>query len=294
MALSLLEYRSARSYELIKRQELASLYREFLRYEELRLSYEESLNSFENNNEILKSSDLISKIRKAKESKASKMRYRKALDQTSFRISKMLQLRDYKIRPRVSMLPDISYSKKYKKLESGDDYGRLALQILAVDLEGARLRHQRVRLRSWPRISVSASAPQVYSSGSDTEFDVESIRLFGGLTKGFALTDDQKDRMELSEQDYEQAISDAYYRVINERETLGRALTQYSELLNNKKSLQMALQMNGDLIRSGISAESLSLAIDKQELISNQLESINSSITNQELEFWIWDENVWK
>ena len=117
MALSLSEYRSARSYELVKRQELAALYREFLRYEELRLRYEESLNSFEENSGILKSSDLVSRVRKANESKVLQLRLRKSLDQTSFRISKMLQLSDYKIRPRIDELPNISYNKQYKTLE---------------------------------------------------------------------------------------------------------------------------------------------------------------------------------
>lgn len=294
MALSLSEYRSARSYELVKRQELAALYREFLRYEELRLRCEESLNSFEENSGILKSSDLVSRVRKANESKVMELRLRKSLDQTSFRISKMLQLSDYKIRPRIDELPNISYNKQYKNLENSDDYGRLALQILAADLEGARLRHQRVRLRSWPSMNLSASAPQVYSSSSDTEFDVESIRLFGGLTRGFAFADDQKDRIAMSEKDYKQAVSDAYYRIISERETLGYALGQYGELLKNKNSLETALQMNEDLIKSGIAAERLSLAIDKHKLISTQLKSINRSIINQELEFWIWDENAWK
>ena len=143
-------------------------------------------------------------------------------------------------------------------------------------------------------MNLSASAPQVYSSSSDTEFDVESIRLFGGLTRGFAFADDQKDRIAMSEKDYKQAVSDAYYRIISERETLGYALGQYGELLKNKNSLETALQMNEDLIKSGIAAERLSLAIDKHKLISTQLKSINRSIINQELEFWIWDENAWK
>ncbi len=294
MALSLSEYLSAKSCELIKRRELASLYREFLRYEELRLRYEESLNVNEENRKKIKSADLISGIRKANESTALKMRLRKEMDQTSFRISKMLQLSDYRIRPRANELPDIGYSKNYRHLENSDDYGRLALQILAANLEGAWLRHQRVRLRGWARVNLSASAPQAYSSSSDTEFDVESISLFGGITKGFDFFDDQKDLTLLSEKDYKQAISDAYYRIISERETLGYALSQYSGLLKKKKSLEIALQMNRDLIGLGMAAERLTLAIEKQQLISTQLKSINKSIINQELEFWIWDENAWK
>ena len=206
----------------------------------------------------------------------------------------MLQLTDYKIRPQVDKLPAIDYSKRYLRLESSDDYGRLALQILATDLEGARLRHQRVRLGRWPHMSLGASAPQIYSSNADTDFDIDSVRLFGGLTKGFDFFDDNEDRVELSEKEYEQVKSDAYYRIIRERETLRQTLGQYSELLKKKRSLEIALQINRDLLSLGVAAERLVTAIEKQQQISHQLKSINRSIKNQELEFWIWDEHAWK
>ena len=294
VALSLSDYRSARSYELIKRRQMASLYREFVSYEELRQAFEESVSLDKESSGKIEASGLIARIQRESEMSERKLRLRRSMDQISFRISEMLQLTDYKIRPQVDKLPDIDYRKRYRRLESSDDYGRLALQILATDLEGARLRHQRVRLGRWPRMSLGASAPQIYSSNSITEFDIDSVRLFGGFTKGFDVFDDKKERVELSKKDYEQVKSDAYYRIIRERETLRQSLKQYSGLLKKKRSLEIALQMNRNLIKSGIAAERLVLAIEKQQQISNQLKSINRSINNQELEYWIWDERVWK
>ncbi len=294
LALSLSEYRSARSYELIKRQKLAALYREFLSYEEFRLTYENGMDALDDGVEMSSASELITRIRKANETSAQRMRLRKSMNQISFRVSQMLQVTDYKIRPQVEKLPNIDYSKNYSRLESSDNYGRLALQILAADLEAAGLKHRSVRLARWPRINLGASAPQVYSSDANADFDIDSVRLFGGLTKGFDVFDNKEDRLELSKKDYEQVKSDAHYRVVSERETLRQSLKQYSELLKKKRSLEIAWQLNRDLIESGIAAERMVQAIEKQQQISRQLKSINRSINNQELEFWIWDERAWK
>ena len=69
---------------------------------------------------------------------------------------------------------------------------------------------------------------------------------------------------------------------------------QYRRLLEKKQSLEVALKINQDLFKSGIASERLLLAIQKQQLIADQLKLIKKSIYSQELEFWIWDERVWK
>ena len=294
VALSLSAYRAACYHELVKRRQMASLYREFVSYEELRQAFEESVSLDKESSGKIEASGLIARIQRESEMSERKLRLRRSIDQISFRISERLQLTDYKIRPEVDKLPKIDYSKRYHRLESKDGYGLLALQLLATDIEAARLACKRIRLGSWPSINFSASAPQVYSSNSDTDFDIESIILFGGLAKGFDLFDDAKDRVEISEKEYEQAKSDAYYRVLRERETLRYASMQYRRLLEKKQSLEVALQINQDLFKSGIASERLLLAIQKQQLIADQLKLIKKSISNQELEFWIWDERVWK
>ena len=295
MAYSLQDFRAARSYELVKRRQAVALYRTFLRYEELRRDYEENSKSQVDEGGEAEGEDLMAIARKKSEVAAQNKRLRKSMEQISLRLSQMLQIPDYKVRPQFSSLPKIDYSGRYNKLDSANGYGRLALQILATDIEGARLRHQRVRLEKWPRVNFGLSAPQVYSSNSDTEFDINSVRLFGDLTRGFdILKNNQKERVELSKQDFELVKSNAHYRMIGEREMLRQAKSQFADLLAKKRSLYAALEINKDLLRSGIEGERLMDAVEQRQQLSNQLKSINRSIKSQELEFWIWDETAWK
>lgn len=190
-------------------------------------------------------------------------------------------------------LPVVSYSSRYRQMKIGEDFGKLALNLYAIQIEGALLQLQQVKFQQWPSINFGFSNPPLFSNQDNASFSSDDLTLFSGASKS----------MDLSDIGGRQLIRDAETRLKFTREQLRQRLEyEASKVLQMASSydqlLKEASRLRRDLARMARPASSEpDLVIKDLELraqLDLQLIENRRQIQQLDLQLLIWDERFWK
>lgn len=188
--------------------------------------------------------------------------------------------------------PKVSYAGRYRRIAVGDNFGKLALNLQAIQIEGAILRVEQVKFQQWPSINFGISSPPLYSSNSEQDFSSDNLQLFSGASKSFDLADIGG----------RQDIQDARTRLAYTREQLrlraeseGSRILQlfesYDSLLKEKLYLERQI---GRLGRPGsLEPEIVLKDLDARSGLEIRLIENRRQIQQLDLQFLIWDETFW-
>lgn len=194
--------------------------------------------------------------------------------------------------PRDDM-PRISYASRAHLIKVGEDFGKLALNLEAVQLEGAWLRLRQVKFQQWPQFNFSLGLPTIYSSRNEQGFTADEISIFSGANKQIDLTDivgledieDAEQRLEFLRN---------RLRISAEREAvrMRQLSSSYGRLLAEQARLRQQLS----LINSSGSAspETVLEDLDQRSELEDRQARLDDQLMQLDLQFLIWDERFWK
>jgi hypothetical protein len=275
------------SHELDKRRAYTQLYSAFVESEsidEAEATYQRRLKSL-----IDGQSDDVDKLVKSITTDLQNLEHRKLYHRLS--INQLLNTpgSNWKL---TGSLPKISYAGRYRSLVIGENFGKLALNLQAIQIESAMLSLEQVKFQRWPTFNFGLSNPPLYSSNTTNSFSSDNLQLFSGVYKSFDLTDigGRED------------IQNAKTRLKFTREQLRlRAETEGSRLLQLIQSYDTLTTDNHYLTKK---AESLSRPGSQEpEVVLKDLERRSDlelnlienrrQIQQLDLQFLIWDETFW-
>lgn len=189
-------------------------------------------------------------------------------------------------------LPKISYENRYRRLVTGEGFGKLALNLQAIQIEGAILRVQQVKFQQWPSINFGLSTPPIYSSSGTTDFSSDNLQLFTGAYKSFDVTDlggrekiqDAKARLRFTRQQLRQRAETEGSRIL-------QLVESYDGLMREKQRLRKRV---GRLNHGGSNEPEAVIADLELHTETNiRLIEVRRQIQQLDLQFLVWDENFW-
>jgi hypothetical protein len=190
-------------------------------------------------------------------------------------------------------LPSISRPHRSQDIVLGERFGKLALNLQAVQIEGAILGVERVRFRQWPAVSFGLSGPPLYTTtGETTAFSSDQLMFFSGVTRSFDLTDlgetanvrDARERLMFTREILRQ-------RVEAETVQIRESQRAYQQLLREEEALRRQIARI-DNARSTTPESVLDdLALSKQ--LRERLIEVGRRKNQLDLQFLIWDETFW-
>ena len=189
--------------------------------------------------------------------------------------------------------PRISYRDRIAKLRIGEDFGKLALNLQAIQIEGAILRRQRVKFQQWPAVNFGLSAPPLYSNQEDPDFSADNLYFFSGASRTVNLADpigrlslrDAEERLRYTREQLRLRIESESHQILQAREA-------YRELIAEEHRLTGRLGR----IESATEGEAVILLADLEEraqLIA-ALHETRRRIHQLDLQLLLWDETFWK
>ncbi len=189
-------------------------------------------------------------------------------------------------------LPDISFRDRYRKLDFGGDFGRLALKLHAIRVESAILQTQRVKFRQWPSINFGLSNPPLYSSEGGNDFAGEDFTLFSGVNKSMDLTDvggresiqNAEQRLKFTRAQLRQGMEREGVRMIQLRQAYDQLLAEERRLRAGIKRLERPASSEADAVLGDLELRS------QLEL---QLIQTKRQVEQLDLQLLIWDESYW-
>lgn len=190
-------------------------------------------------------------------------------------------------------IPAISYRDRLQRMEIGEDFGKLALNLQAIQIEGALLQLQRVKFQQWPMVNFGMSLPPLYTSDGTSGFSSDDLYLFSGASKSFDLTDisareavgDAETRLRFTREQVQ-------HRAESEASRMLQLISNYKRLLGELKRLD---RYNGHL-EHAVSAEPEIVLKDLALRMENEMRRIEvrRQLEQLDLQFLIWDEKFWK
>ena len=188
--------------------------------------------------------------------------------------------------------PDISYEKRYDQLKIGEKFGKLALNLQAIQLEGALLRVEQVKFQRWPFVSFGLASPPLYTTGENTDFSSDNLFLFGGLSKSIDLTD-IGNREDLRNAKRRLQITREQLKLQSENE-LSRVLqlaARYRALLKERDGIYRQLSLTSQSASS--EPDIVIKDIEKRNDLQLNLIEKERQIQQLDLQYIIWDETYW-
>ncbi len=281
--LALTEIQSEAAYELSRRQQVISLYSFFSEWD--RFSVE--------NPGGFPPEELADAIRSRFQDRENSISDTERLFAQRNQFSRILNLPGTDVTPITKSLPRIDYASKYRKFTPGKNYGLLATQLYACDIQGALLRKKGLDLSRWPAPNFSTYTPSIYdSSRQDRQFlgDADKISLFGSWSKSFDLTGDQANEIRNAEENVRFIRENISVRIDSEGREWDRLSARYAALLAQRSLAQARLDKltNGTPRISTIQEDIL----DARKLLSD-LQNIERSKENLDLQLWLWDDSAW-
>lgn len=189
--------------------------------------------------------------------------------------------------------PRISYRDRIDQLRIGENFGKLAMNLQAIQIEGAILRRQRVKFQQWPMISFGLSAPPLWSNQDQTSLSSDNLYFFSGAARSINLADpigrqdlrDAEERIQFTRAQLRLRIETESHQLLQARKT-------YHELLAEERQLKKSLQR----IESSRSIEAVFLLADLAERaqVVSRLGEVQGRILQLDLQLLIWDETFWK
>jgi hypothetical protein len=189
-------------------------------------------------------------------------------------------------------LPKISYIGRYKRIAVGENFGKLALNLQAIQIEGAILRVQQVKFQQWPSINFGLSSPPLYSSTSSNGFSSDDLQLFSGASKSFDLADiggrreirNAKTRLKFTREQLR-------LRAESEGSRILQIFQSYENLLKEKQYLKREV---GRLASPGsLEPEIVLKDLERRSDFEINLIDNRRQIQQLDLQFLIWDETFW-
>lgn len=192
--------------------------------------------------------------------------------------------------------PSIDYSNKLEQIKFyHQDYGKLGHVQQAIQLELNNLNLLNVKFSRLPSLSFGASTPTLFSSDNNTDFDIDNIRLFTGISKSFSF-DDPLDKKNLRDTTVRlrRTKMQLQHNIAHQSIRLNKLKSRYKEILEKKE--QTTKEINSlqqeDLLP--LSIETFTQKILRLATIEEKLATQESQKSQIELEIWRWDETYWK
>ncbi len=190
-------------------------------------------------------------------------------------------------------LPELSYRNRYQKMKIGRGFGKLALNLYAIQVERAIMQTERVKFRQWPTISFGLSNPPLYSSSGNYGLSAEDFTMFSGVSKSVDFGDfmgrvsirDAKYRLQITREQVRQNMEREASRMIQIRDA-------YGQLLMEEKNLQIAMKRLDRMTSTEIDAVTSDLEL--RSGFEMQLIQTSRQIKQLDLQYLIWDEYFWK
>ena len=190
--------------------------------------------------------------------------------------------------------PPIDYSQRIGNLRIGENFGKLALNLQAIQIEGAILQRQRVKFQQWPAVTFGLSAPPLYSSEERApDFSGDNLYFFSGASRSFNFSDPVgRQSLRNATQRLEFTRSQLRLRIESEANRLLEARNSYLELLAAERKLRQMLKR----IESSTSTEAILLLADLEERaqVMEALSDTTRRIRQLDLQLLLWDETYWK
>lgn len=189
-------------------------------------------------------------------------------------------------------LPVVSYEHRFKRMKIGEDFGKLALNLYAIQVEGAILRVQRVKFQQWPAINFGFSNPPIYSNTGENGFSSDDLTLFSGANKSVDLSDigglesiqDAEIRLKFTREQVRQRMEFDVLRIL-------QIASSYEFLLKERTRLQRDIDRVG---RPGSAEPEIVLKdLTRRSELDSELSEIRQQIQQLDLQFLIWDERFW-
>lgn len=277
------------SHQLDKRRAFVELYRAFLDAKSIQEDLEE-LREREASLLDLSDGEIVSaltEIRRENETIKRRQSYLR------LRLNQLLNTPGAHWQP-VGELPMISFRNKLDQIRIGENFGKLALNLQAVRIEGGWLQMRRVKFRQWPQVNFSMGLPPIYSNNDDRGFNTEEILIFSGATKQVDLTDiagledveDARRRLEFLRDRLEVSVE-------REAQRIRQLGLNYRELLAEQRRLEKRLARLGKSRGSG-APETVLADLEQRGDLRRELRQANDQIRQLDLQFIIWDETFWK
>lgn len=193
----------------------------------------------------------------------------------------------------VGSLPKISYAGRYKRMAVGEDFGKLALNLQAIQIEGALLRVEQVKFQQWPSVQFGLGAPPLYSSNDNTGgFSSDDLQLFSGASKSFNLVDpigrkdiqDAKTRLRFTREQLK-------LRAENEASRILQLLKGYEALITQSGQLEKEMRRLGR--QGSLEPDIVIIDLERRSELELQLIETRRQIQQLDLQFLIWDETFW-
>lgn len=189
-------------------------------------------------------------------------------------------------------LPLVSYENRFKQMKIGEDFGKLALNLYAIQIEGAILRLQRVKFQQWPSVNFGFSNPPLYTNTGESGFSSDDLRLFSGASKSIDLADvggregiqDAEIRLKFTREQLRQRMEFDVLRIL-------QIASSYEFLLKERSRLQREIERTGKPGSTEAAVVIKDLATRSQ--LNLQLAEIRQQIQQLDLQFLIWDERFW-
>lgn len=279
LALSYLEAKD--NYEMMVRRQKIALYRIFSKHAD----YCEQLEYAARRAPIDELSGLISE----REQKISEADIEKSI---AFDLSQILDLPGEYVLPIASTRPSLNYSHRYSSFKPGLNYGKLAIRLSAYQIEGAVLRVKAAKWNVLPSLSVAANNPSLYDT-RDTRtvdpLDTDQIRLFGGLVKGFDLTQNESKNIQSAKDNVEYVQKNLRLRMDADYKQWSRLCERYDSINHKEAVLKQRLA----IVRQKKEDIGAWLELDAIRQRDSEYRQLKRAKENLDLEIWLWDDSAW-
>ena len=192
-------------------------------------------------------------------------------------------------------VPNLPDWMTYRRLRPGERFGKLALNLMAIQLETAAVGVTRSQVRAWPSLNFGLAAPPLLSSGAQSSqaFNADDLFFFSGANQVVDVTNlgnvreirDAKTRLELTREQLR-------LRIEAESVRLDEAMELLRETAMEKRQLEKTLQR----LNHERSDESRVVLADLEILdeTKDQLRMLESRTRQIQLQLVIWNEPYWK
>ncbi|MGD7651727.1 MAG: hypothetical protein ACQCXQ_00835 [Verrucomicrobiales bacterium] len=279
-ALSVVQARDA--YELSRRKQILTLYRVFARYGDLLREETERMPDSDAPSSVERGLDEVYKTDGGEEAK-------RLIEGTLVRL---LDMPGRHPRPDPSTMPKIDYEREIERLETGKNYGMLAMRLSAYQIESALLSEKGVELQSWPSYSANGSVPAVYDTDREDEigFSAEDVNLYGGISKTYRFTGAETRRVKTAKQNTEFVMQNLRQQMDLDAREWERMKERYVRLCERKTLALQRLEMLRDPGEGG----SAFARLEKLRGARVDFKRIEQAKERLDLEIWLWDDRKWK
>jgi hypothetical protein len=195
----------------------------------------------------------------------------------------------------VGATPALDYGDAIERIRIGERFGKLALNLQAVQVEGAILRRERVRFQQWPQVSFGLSGPPLYSSeGGGADYSSDNLWFFSGVSKSIDLTDpldaegvrDAEQRLRFTREQVRQRVEAEALRLLQARD-------EYRELRKEEARLERSIAR---LERGTGASDAVILLAELEDRRQGKaaLAEVRRRMRMIDLQLVLWDEAYWK